>query len=80
MSNIHEVRWRLLREQLGEVYRQAQRQHESVTPPDGSLPPDSNVEILLRLAGATLTILEWHGIAGLGRCRMRACSRWRWIP
>ncbi|MGH3718025.1 MAG: hypothetical protein ACRDRI_04130 [Pseudonocardiaceae bacterium] len=80
MNHVHEVRWRLLREQLETVYRQAQRQQESVTPLDGRLPPDVSVEILLRLAGATLTILEWHGIAGLGRCRMRACSRWRWIP
>jgi hypothetical protein len=77
-ENVLDVRWRLLRDQLETVYREAQRQQESVTLPDVSLHRDLNVEILLRLAGATLTLLDWPGIAGLGRCRMRACSRWRW--
>ena len=77
MSKIDEVRWRLLCERLAQVYQQAQRQ-ESETPPDG--PPDGNAEILLRLAGAALTLLEWHAIDAKGRCRARVCTRRRWVP
>lgn len=50
MNNIHEVRWRVLREQLRIVYRQAQR-HESLTCSGGRLPDELSVEVLLRLAG-----------------------------
>lgn len=78
MSNVHEVRWKLLREQLAQVYRQAQVQ-ESETLPEG-LFPDKNVEMLLRLAGASLTLLDWHAIDAKGRCRARSCACRRWIP
>lgn len=78
MSNVDEVRWRLLWERLEEIYREAQRR-ESGTRPDGLL-PDRNAEILLRLAGAALALLEWHAVDGKGRCRTRGCSRHRWMP
>ncbi|HEY2766399.1 MAG TPA: hypothetical protein VGJ13_20665 [Pseudonocardiaceae bacterium] len=78
MSNVHEVRWRLLWEQLVQVYQQAQRQ-ESETLPDGLL-PEGNVEILLRLAGAALALLEWHALDGNSRCQVWGCSRRRWVP
>ncbi len=75
MSNVDEMRWRLLRERLEKIYRQAQRQ-ESATFPEGLL-PDRNIEILLRLAGVILSLLEWHAINGKGKCRVRRCSRAR---
>ncbi|MCA1705765.1 MAG: hypothetical protein LC808_21875 [Actinobacteria bacterium] len=78
MSHVNETRWRLLRERLGKTYRQAHDQ-ELATLPEG-LPPDPNVEILLRLTGAMLTLLEWHAINGKGRCRVRTCARRRWLP
>ena|ERR1051326_245831 len=78
MSHVDETRWRLLRERLGETYRQAQHQ-ESATLPEGPS-PDRNVEILLRLTGAVLTLLEWHSIDSKGRCRVHTCARRRWIP
>lgn len=78
MSNVQEVRWKLLREQLTQVYRQAQRQ-ECETVPDG-LFPDKNVEMLLRLAGAALALLDWHTVDAKGRCRTRACAGRRWAP
>lgn len=76
MSNVDEMRWRLLQERLGKIYRQVQ---ESAKLPAGTL-PNQNVEILLRLAGATLALLEWHTIDGKGRCRVRSCARTRWVP
>jgi len=55
------------------------QQQESATMPEGIL-PDQNVEILLRLAGATLALLEWHTINDKGKCRLRRCIRARWVP
>lgn len=78
MSKIDEVQWRLLCERLAQEYQQAQRQ-ESGTLPNGLL-PDGNAEILLRLAGTALTLLEWHAIDAKGRCRARVCMRRRWVP
>jgi len=78
MSNVDEMRWRLLRERLGKIYRQVQV-HESAKLPASPI-PDRNVEILLRLAGATLALLEWHTIDGKGRCRVRSCARAQWVP
>lgn len=73
MSNVGEVRWRLLCEQLAQVYRQADLL-ECETLPAG-LPPERNAEILLRLAGAALTLLDSHAVDGKGRCRARMCAR-----
>lgn len=78
MSNVDEVRWRLLREWLGTVFRAAQGQHAQVLP-DGVL-PDEKSEALQRLSGAVLALLEWHAMDGKGRCRVRGCSRRRWVP
>ncbi len=78
MSKVGEVRWRLLWEQLTQIYRQVEHQ-ESETLPDGLL-PDRNGEILLRLAGSALTLLEWHTIDTNGRCRAPACTRRGWVP
>ncbi|MGH3915830.1 MAG: hypothetical protein ACRDTC_20830 [Pseudonocardiaceae bacterium] len=74
MSNVNEMRWRLLRERLEKIYQQ-----KSATLLAGTL-PDQNVEIFLRLAGATLALLEWHTIDGKGRCRVHRCTGWRWPP
>lgn len=71
MSNVDEMRCRLLRERLEKIYRQAQRQELE------GLLPDRAVEVLLRLAGATLALLEWHTINGKGKCRVRRCGRAR---
>ncbi|MGQ0776255.1 MAG: hypothetical protein ACT4NY_17815 [Pseudonocardiales bacterium] len=78
MSNVEEVRWRLLVEDVGKVYRVV-RSRAAETLPEGS-PPDQNVEILLRLAGAVLALLDWHAMDGKGRCRVPGCARWRWLP
>jgi hypothetical protein len=78
VSNVDETQWRLLREWLGRTYQQAQEQ-ASATMPEGML-PDQNVEILLRLAGATLALLDWHTINGKGECLLRTCCRARWVP
>ncbi|MGH3932441.1 MAG: hypothetical protein ACRDTF_20980 [Pseudonocardiaceae bacterium] len=69
MSNVDEMRWRLLQERLEKIYRQ-----ESTTL------PDRNGEILLRLTGATLALLEFHTIDDKGRCRVRRCAWARWVP
>lgn len=78
MSNVHQMRWKLLREQLTQVYRRAQRQ-EDETLSEGLI-PDKNAEILLRLAGAALTLLDWHAIDAKGRCQTRACAGRRRLP
>ncbi|MGH3906461.1 MAG: hypothetical protein ACRDTE_20115 [Pseudonocardiaceae bacterium] len=76
MSSLHEVRWRLLWERLVKVYGEGQ-QHEAETLPHG-LAPDDNAELLARLAGTTLALLERHAMDGKGRCRVRGCSQTRW--
>ncbi|MGH3923676.1 MAG: hypothetical protein ACRDTF_22910 [Pseudonocardiaceae bacterium] len=78
MSNVEEVRWRLLGEQVGKVYRAVQSQAPEPLP-EGS-PPDQNTEILLRMAGAVLALLDWHAIDSKGRCWARGCARRRWLP
>ncbi|MGH3941344.1 MAG: hypothetical protein ACRDTG_22490 [Pseudonocardiaceae bacterium] len=78
MSNVEEVRWRLLRERVGKVYR-AMQNRAAETLPEGA-PPDQNVEILLRMAGAVLALLDWHVMDSKGRCRVRGCARRRWLP
>ncbi|MGH3797384.1 MAG: hypothetical protein ACRDSP_21140 [Pseudonocardiaceae bacterium] len=78
MSNVDEVRWRLLWERLRKVFRAAQGQHTQ-TLPDGIL-TDEKVETLLRLSGAVLALLEWHAMDAKGRCRVRGCARRRWVP
>ena len=76
VSNVDEMQWRLLRERLKTVYRQTEQQ-ASATMPEGML-PDQNVEILLRLAGATLALLHWRSINDKGECRLSICGRARW--
>lgn len=63
-------------ERLKKIYRQTEQQ-ASATMPGGML-PDQNVEILLRLAGATLALLHWHSINDKGKCRLSICGRARW--
>jgi len=72
------MRWRLLLQRLTKIYQQAEQQ-ESATLPEGALPA-RHIEILLRLAGAGLALLEWHTINGKGHCRVRGCARPRWVP
>ena len=72
------MRWRLLVQRLAKIYQQAEQQ-ESATLPEGALPA-RHIEILLRLAGAALTLLEWHTLNDKGHCRVRGCARLRWIP
>lgn len=78
MSNLDEVHWRLLRERLTQVFRQ-ELDRRVATLPDG-VPPDEQDDILLRLAGAVVALLEWHAMDGNGRCRVRRCTRRRWVP
>ena len=76
MSNVDEMQWRLLRERLKKIYRQAQQQ-ASAAMAEGML-PDQNVEMLLRLAGATLALLDWHTINDKGECRLSICGQAQW--
>ena len=76
MSNVDEVQWCLARERIGRIYRQAQQQ-ASATISEGMI-PEQNVEMLLRLAGATLALLDWHTINDKGECWLRICGRSRW--
>lgn len=69
--NVHEVRGRLLQQRLRKVTHEAQGQLS------GRLSSDSNAEMLLRLAGLTLTLLERHTTDAQGQCRVRGCSRRR---
>lgn len=78
MSNVEEVRRRLLWEWLIEVFRQA-LERRAATLPDG-LSPDESDETLLRLSGVVMALLEWHVTDGNGRCRVRGCSRRGWAP
>lgn len=78
MSNVNMMRWRLLRERLLEISQQAQRQRFTALPANPL--SERDVETIIRLAGATLTLLEWHTINGRGRCRARRCTRARWVP
>ncbi|MGH3904763.1 MAG: hypothetical protein ACRDTE_11315 [Pseudonocardiaceae bacterium] len=78
MSKVGEVQWRLLWEQVGKVYRAAQSRG-SETLPEG-LFPDPNAEILLRLAGAVLALLDRHAVNAKGRCPVRGCARRCWAP
>lgn len=77
VSSVQEVQWQLLRERLREIYRQVQQQ-ECATLPEG-LPADRHVEMLLRLVGAMLALLEWHTIDRKGHCRVRRCAS-AWVP
>jgi hypothetical protein len=70
------MQWRLLRERLKKIYRQAQQQASATMAED--MLPDQNVEMLLRLAGATLALLDWHTINDKGECWLRICGRARW--
>lgn len=78
MTKVHEVQWRLLWERLRKLFRQAQQQKDQ-TLPDGAL-VDPNAEPVLRLAGAAMTLLEWHTTDATGRCRVPGCARRRWRP
>ncbi|MGH3940607.1 MAG: hypothetical protein ACRDTG_18620 [Pseudonocardiaceae bacterium] len=78
MSKVDEVRWRLLTERLIQVF-QRELDRRAATPPDG-VRTDEPDDILLRLAGAVVMLLEWHAMEGNGRCRVRGCTRRRWVP
>lgn len=78
MSNVHEVRRRLLQERLSEVYRKVQdQQAERLL---SGLLLDENTEMLLRLIGFALTLLERHAMDVKGRCLVPGCSPRRWVP
>jgi len=68
----------VLWEQVGEIYRAVQSRAAETQPEKA--PPDQNTEILLRMAGAVLALLDWHVMDGKGRCRVRGCLRRRWLP
>jgi len=78
VSNVDEVHWRLLRERLIQIFRQELDQLVA-TFPDG-VPPDAQDDILLRLTGVVVALLEWHTMNENGRCRVRRCTRRRWVP
>jgi hypothetical protein len=78
VSNVDEVRWRLLREWLIQVFRQ-ELDRRAATLPDG-VSPDEQDETPLRLAGAVVALLELHAMNRNGRCRARRCIRNRWVP
>lgn len=78
VTKVHEVQWRLLWERLRNSFRQTQWQKGQALP-DGA-PPEADAELLLRMAGATMTLLEWHTTDAKGRCRVRGCARRRWMP
>jgi hypothetical protein len=78
VSNIEEMQWHLLRERLKKIYRQAQQQTSATMP--GGMPPDQNVEMLLRLAGAALALLDCHTINDKGECLLRRYGQARWVP
>lgn len=54
--------------------------HETQQRMSVGLLPDSNAEILLRLTGLALTLLERHTTDAQGRCLVPGCSRRRGIP
>jgi hypothetical protein len=68
----------MLREHLGKVFREA-RQPGASAPPESPLPA-KNAEMLLRLSGAALALLDWHALDSGGRCRVRRCTRHRYLP
>lgn len=78
MSNVDEVRWRLLREQVTEVLRQVSDRRSAAL--SGAAPADEQDEILLRLAATAVALLESHPLNEKGHCRMRGCTRRRWLP
>ena len=66
MSSVYEVRWRVLRDRLVEVVRQAEC---------GNVAPSKDET--LRLAGGALSLLDRHRVDGKGRCRRcRHSGRW----
>ena len=63
---MYEVRWRVLRERVVAVLRQAKSG-------DTVLFEDE----IVRLAGGALALLDWHRVDGKGRCRRcRHSGRW----
>lgn len=78
MSSVHELRWRLILERLRQVYRKAQDQQAQRLLK--GLCPDENEEMLLRLAGLALTLLERHAMDAKGRCLVPGCSPRRRVP
>lgn len=66
MSSVYEVRWRVLRERLGETLARAEQ-----------VPGDDE---FVRLTALALTLLDRHEVDGKGRCRVPWCSRSRWVP
>jgi hypothetical protein len=78
VSNVHEVRRRVLLERLRETYRKAQYQHAEREHQGLSL--DENTEMILRLTGLALTLIEQHSTNGKGHCLVPGCSLQRRVP
>lgn len=54
--------------------------HEAQRRVSAGRSPDSNAEMLLRLASLALTLLERHTTDVQGRCLVPGCSRRRGVP
>jgi hypothetical protein len=78
VSNVHETRRRLLQKRLREVYRKVQdQQAERLL---NGLLLDENTEMLMRLIGFALMLLERHAMDVKGRCLVPGCSLQRRVP
>ncbi|MGH4015793.1 MAG: hypothetical protein ACRDSL_18100, partial [Pseudonocardiaceae bacterium] len=70
MSSLHEVRWRLLTEQLEALTDWL----SSAEQPE----PEAVEEQAVRLLGAAVLLLRQHAVNKRGQCTFCGWTRWKW--
>lgn len=70
MSSVHEIRCRLLFEQLEQWVKKLSGEER--------VAPDAVQELTVRLLAMAVMLLKQHGAKRRRRCRCCACRRWNW--
>lgn len=70
MSSVHEIRCRLLFEQLEQWVKKLSGEER--------VAPDAAQELTVRLLAMAVMLLKQHGAKRRRRCRCCACRRWNW--